>query len=312
MLKSTMPRRGFSLVELLIVIVLLGLVVGSLLNVVMRQQRFYRGASELIETRSQVRQALDLLPSDMRSMSTAGPASDLISMGDHFIRYRSSFGVSMVCALNAGRTVVTLPPPDELAAGNVLTSWLRLPVVGDSIMIFDEGPQMGGNGSWVMRQITGFVPVIGGCAATSGYTSPADATSTSYAVTLSQALPATVQAGDPVRIFEHVNYELYEASDGRSYLGVYTCRANRSPACVTIQPVSGPYLPYSEAAEESGLTFQYFDAAGTATTNPSSVARIRIAVRGTTESAVNIPGLKRREDGTYRDSLDLTVTLRNR
>lgn len=312
MLTSSKPRRGFSLVELLIVIVLLGLVVGSLLNVVMRQQRFYRGASELIETRSQVRQAIDLLPSDMRSISTAGTTSDLISMGEDYIRYRSSFGVSAVCMLDVGRSVVTVPPPDRLAAGNTLTSWLRLPEAGDSIMIFDEGVVMGGPGTWELREITSIVPLVGGCAAATGYTSVADADRLSYVITLSQPLSATVQPGDPIRIFEHVNYELYQASDAKSYLGVYTCRANRSPACEAIQPVSGPYLPYSQIPEESGLTFQYFDAAGNATTSPGDVARIRIAVRGATESALNIPGLRRREDGTYRDSLDLTVTLRNR
>ena len=52
------PRRsGFTLVELLVVLLLLTIVGGALMRMVNNQQRFYRGTYDLIELRSQLRQA---------------------------------------------------------------------------------------------------------------------------------------------------------------------------------------------------------------------------------------------------------------
>ncbi len=41
-------RRGITLPEMIVVMVLLGLVVGGLMTVLVRQQRFYTGTSEII------------------------------------------------------------------------------------------------------------------------------------------------------------------------------------------------------------------------------------------------------------------------
>jgi|SRR5690242_10508759 len=52
-------RRAFTLVELLIVVSVLGIVMVALTKVIVGQQRFYRGASEMIETQDKVRDASD-------------------------------------------------------------------------------------------------------------------------------------------------------------------------------------------------------------------------------------------------------------
>lgn len=315
-------RAGFTLIELLITIVLLGLVMGSLLNVILRQQRFYHGASEIIDTRSQVRQAADLLPSDLRGISTAGGTVSGVAVTDlypggmekHAISYRSSFGSSIACIIDGARTVLTLPPLD-VASGTILTAWLRLPVAGDSLFVFDDMGVLGGPGQWVPRQIASVATLAGGCPASTGFTEAADAAKSSWVVTLTAALPATVLpgtgVGTPVRFFQPVTYELFEAADGLWYLGFSDCRTGRMPVCTDPQAVAGPYLPPSDDESESGLTIHYLDAAGLDAATPDDVASIRITLLGESSSDVRIQGL-RTTDGRYRDSLTVLVAVRNR
>ena len=62
MTASRRRRKGFTLVELVMVAVLAVLVLGGMMNVLVRQQRFYRGTADLLEARSQTRQAAGILP----------------------------------------------------------------------------------------------------------------------------------------------------------------------------------------------------------------------------------------------------------
>ncbi|HET7456897.1 MAG TPA: type II secretion system protein, partial [Gemmatimonadaceae bacterium] len=63
-------RPGFTLIELMVSLVMFGIVSGIILGMVRSQQKFYRGATEIIDIRSQLRQASAVLPLDLRSVST--------------------------------------------------------------------------------------------------------------------------------------------------------------------------------------------------------------------------------------------------
>ncbi|HUF25984.1 MAG TPA: prepilin-type N-terminal cleavage/methylation domain-containing protein [Gemmatimonadaceae bacterium] len=321
--RSDRPARaGFSLIELMITIVLLGIVMGSLLNVILRQQRFYRGANEIIDTRSQVRQAAELLPADLRGISTAPGAvlgvdvADLYvdGMGLHGIAYRSTFGSSVSCVIDATRRIITLPPL-TLASGNTLTAWLREPAPGDSLFIFDDQGTPGGVGQWVPAQIQAVAQAVGACPSATGLTSAADDTRPSWVVTVVDALPATIpignRPGNPIRFFQPVLYELYQAGDGQWYLGFADCRTGRVPACTELQPVAGPYLAPSADPAVSGLTFEYLNENSAAAATPQDVASIRITFRGETVSDVKIDGLTT-TNGRHRSEMTVVVGIRNR
>ena len=63
MLTAASPRRGLTLLELLISMVLLGLMGGLIIGFLLKQERFYAGANEILQTRTQVRQASVMMPS---------------------------------------------------------------------------------------------------------------------------------------------------------------------------------------------------------------------------------------------------------
>lgn len=297
------PRRGgFTLIEILVISVLTVIVLAGLTTTLMRQQRFYRGTAEVIDTRSQVRQAVGILPFDLRGISTSG--GDLLEMSDTSMVFRATIGSSIVCLKVGGATLVL--PPVDLASGNTLTSWSLEPGPGDTAFVYDDGPTNAAtDDEWRLYMVQGaLTPVAGACPLETGFTSAADATKPSYSLVLSGTLAAGIVQGAPVRFVRTMRYSLYPAADGNWYLGY--C----SPTCGSAgpQPVAGPLLPYGGGATP-GVRFTYLTEDGTVTAIPSDVAQVGIEVRGETRGEVSISGTQQRVIG---DSLRLTVGIRNR
>jgi prepilin-type N-terminal cleavage/methylation domain-containing protein len=310
-------RAGFTLAELLVALVLTGLIVAAIISVLNRQQRFYSSAADLMDTRGRLRQALAVLPSDLRSVSPSDTLSggansgDIYAWSDHAIEFRSVTGSSVVCWVTGVVPLTSLRlPPVNLP--NVLSAWQATPVVGDSLLIFDNGALQ-----WRVYAITAIAPVNNAAGCPSGVgqlLTAAQAALSSYAISVSPALSATIQVGAPVRVFRRVHYELYQETDGRWYLGFFDCLSSYvPPGCRALEPLSGPYRPYSPTPGLSGLLFTYYDSTG-AVLNPGvaqarAVARIDVTVRGQTQGAVSLSGGVRT---VGRDTVRYSIGMRNR
>ncbi len=310
-------REGFTLAELLVALVLLGIVVGSMIGVLTRQQRFYSSAADLMDTRGRLRQVLAVLPSELRSVSPSDTLSggansgDIYAWSDHALEFRSVLGSSLVCWVTGVVPLTSLRlPPVNLP--NVLSAWQTTPVGGDSLLIFDNGARR-----WRAYAITAIAPVSGGAGCPSGagqFLTAAQAALSSYAVSVSPALSATIGVGAPVRVFRRVHYELYKETDGRWYLGFFDCLSTYvPPGCRALEPVSGPYRPYSGTPGLSGLLFTYYDSTGAVLTpgvaQARNIARIDLTVRAQTQAPMSLSGGVRTVGS---DSVRYTIGLRNR
>src|SRR5437660_5803137 len=189
-------RAGFTLVELIITMVLVSFVAGAIVKLLLRQQRFYNSTTDLIQTRQQIRQAAAMLPSDLRGISSVG--GDISVMSDSALEFRSVFGSSVVCA-NVGGKVSTVPR--VLAKGSTMTAWIRLPAVGDSLLVYNDSSSFAAtDDAWTRHQITVVTTVNGnvanGCPAASGPAQASDLTAAnpSYQLTLSPAASSRVLA----------------------------------------------------------------------------------------------------------------------
>lgn len=299
------------MVELLVVMVLLGVVVGGLIRVIAGQQRFYRSAGDLMDSRSQIRQAAALLPSDLRGASGGG--GDFLDASDVSVRLMANIASSAVCSATANSFTT---PPLSLASGQTIAAGRTAPTVDDIMMVYDEGPTSArADDQWQRYTITAVNTSVGGCIAP--FTSVADALKPSYVYSITPAVSATIPQGAPIRFLRQVKYELYRASDGKWYLGYAECPA---AVCAPLQPVSGPYQDYVGSNDPgNGLRFQFFNNAGTEITGPELtgvwnqpirnwIARVRISVRGQTASAVAMPGLPA---APKKDTLIVHVAVRN-
>ena len=298
---SRASRRGVTLAELLVVLVIMGIVGGVIMRVIVRQQRFYASAAEISSTRGDLRDMATLLPTDLRAISS--PGGDIYTMTDSSIDFRLPVGVSAICQLGAGLTSVVLPP-STLASKSGVTSWITAPVSGDSVLIYDEGASTATTDDvWRPYRITA-APTTASCPTATGFTATAAEAAAGVSLTISSALPATTPQGSSMVFFRRAHYALFTTTTGQVMLGYFDCPAG---TCSTMTPVAGPFLPYS--ATTSGVKFAYYDSTGVVTAVPTSVARIDVIVRAKTAAPVSLTDGSR---SYLTDSLAFTVSLRNR
>ena len=280
-----MRRAGFTLIELMISLAITGIVLGAAYRLLVANQRFYRSQSVIGTVQTNVREAMLILSGELREVS--GTGGDIQVMMD------------TVLTINAMRTLgFTCAPTDQvngrITIGNAtLFSYRSIDVTRDSVFMFREGKSnQSSDDEWMRAQVTGLASATctGGAAGT--------------LIRLGSIVGHpfsdldSVTTGAPVRIFETVTYRLY-LDNGEWWLGVSNWV---SGAWTATSPVAGPLRP------KDGLLFEYLDANGSATTDPKSVARVRITVRGQSTQQVMTAG---RPTGVYNDSVTVSVALRN-
>ncbi|MDP9202278.1 MAG: type II secretion system GspH family protein [Gemmatimonadota bacterium] len=301
-------RNGVTLAELVVVLALIGLIGSTIGLTLIRQQRFYRGTTELLNAREGVRDAMELLSTDIRGMSVADTVRLL---ADSAIEFFANVGSSVVCQ-NTGGTGVGLPSASS-GRGNTLTALLTQPDTGD-IAVFHRD-SLDGASEWERHRIVGFGArsLATTCPASSGFTREAeiDAGATGFLLDLSTPLSSHVRAGAPVRFIRRGRYSLYHASDGLWHLGYRRCNAVGASGCGAIQPLSGPYRDYSSNPRNTGLLFEYLDGLGgplTPGASPLAVARVDITARTESRQRILVEG----RVITPSDSATVAIGIRNR
>lgn len=242
---SLRNRLGFTLVELLVVVVLGGFIVLATYQVLITNSRTYAVNSAQIQGQQSLRAGLDVLFGEFREVSSA--QGDILAMGRDSIMIRTPRAFGLVCA-----TDYTASPPQ-------VTAYRVGPAIeaGDSIFIFaDNDPNRSSDDVWLTRRVQ-----TSDTTATCG-SDPAQTLSIPNLASTGD----TVRVGGPVRAFEVYSYGLYQI-DGDHYLGRRLSSASRP------DPLAGPLLP------DSGVVFRYLDTIGSVTTTPASVAQIEIVLR---------------------------------
>jgi len=245
----TRSRKGFTLVELLIVVVLGSLILAAALQVLITNQRTYTAQNATITGQQATRMALEVLFTELRSVSPRG--GDILMMSTDSLRVRHMRKFGRVCAIN---TLLGVPYLTVTDIGNVDFT------ANDSVFIFaDNNERDDDDDAWIEAQVGS--PVNAG-------TCPQDAS-------LAKVLPFSgqnplftadsVRVGAPVRSFNTVRFGLTTYS-GSPYLG-------RGEGAAALTPVAGPLRA------GTGLEFVYRDSVGGVTTVPTNVRQIVVRVR---------------------------------
>jgi len=284
-----LTRRGFTLVELLVALVLLSVVTAALYRVLVNNQRLYQAQTQRIDLQQNIRAAANILPAEFRELDASD--GDIQAMSATSINIRAMRWLGFICTapiLGAGLNGITMTirsVPFYGARG--------LNTGTDSLLVYYDGNQATrADDGWALAKPT--ASVAGVC--TDG--------KPGTVITMNLTLPAgspnvagAIPVGAPVRGYERVIYQLYNPPGDTSwYIGF-------QPAGGSMQPLVGPVL-------SNGLAFTYFDSTGVATALTNRVARIDILVRGRTAQPV-----RRASGGTLLgsivDSVNTSVALRN-
>ncbi|MBT8489014.1 MAG: prepilin-type N-terminal cleavage/methylation domain-containing protein [Gemmatimonadetes bacterium] len=256
----TRNRRGFTLIEILVVTVLGALVVGAALQVLITNRRAYTAQTATISGQQSTRMAVEVLFAELREVSASG--GDIIAMSSDSIRVRLMRKFSIVCATDFTITDPTLTVLDTLrtASGLVLQAGANRFEGGDSVFIWaDNDPDIDTDDVWLSAEIddtdtTATCPQDG-----------AGATELEFSSLLAMFLADSVGIGAPIRSYQYFTFGTTTMNGD-----VYLARRSGTGAMV---PVTGPLQP------SSGLDFAFMDSLGAATTTPADVNQIRVTVR---------------------------------
>lgn len=295
-------RRGLTLVELLLTLTLVAIVGTIVSKMMLDQQRFYQRITEQMGVRRELRSAMSMMPTDMRSLSSIG--GDIIAYDATSVRFRSTIGASIICGKAAPNTL-DLPPLNM--ARTTLTSWYTRPMPGDTLMAFRSDSLGAGGDSWTTHRIVSVTPSTALCPGSPYIDATLDAGKERWRVVVSPDVADSVKVGAAVRFLRSTAYRLVASASGRYYVGrsEYT-----GGAWTASTPVLGPFLAPG-AGGTGGIRFVMYDSTGAAVAsggNYQSVSRVDLTLRG---QGANSSG-KVASTLESKDSLAFRIALRNR
>ena len=239
---TTRDRKGFTIVELLVVSVLGSLLLISIYQILVTNQRTYREQADEVREQQNLRMAADILTNELREVSTEG--SDITAGTSSSLTFRTPDEIGIVCV-----DVDTTATP--VVAGVLkYEDWFE---DGDSAMVFaDNDPGLTDDDAWI--------PVLVTSIDTTTACNGRPAQELEFTGQKDLFIADTVLAGAPVRSFHHLGYQTM-TSGGETWLA-------RRVDSGSWTPIVGPL---------GGGVFQYFDADGTSTSATTAV-RVQITL----------------------------------
>lgn len=270
-------RRGFTLIEVMLGLVLTGLVGAIALRLLLRQHWTGVAHSETAALQNSLRAGVLFLATELRELGGAPGDADILLFAPESLTYRAMRGSGRGCSRGSNLL--------RIDAGS-FAGYRGAQAGRDSLLVHLEGRwDTEADDRWLHLPI---MAVGGGsCGAV-----PAIEVTTVLDTTL---VPPFAPFA-PVRTFEVMQVKLYQ-SGGEFWLGSRSVSGGE-----TIQPLVGPLA-------SNGLNLTYQDSSGATAVTAEAIRSIGVTLRATSTSPIRNGGFG---PATRRvDSLMTTVALRN-
>ena len=296
-------RRGFTLVELMVALVLGTMVAGLIHRQLLHGRRLARAQLERTALQDNVRVAALLLAGELAPLgydevtpeaaAAMGAAvelrSDLRTLGPGAVTYLALRGAGHVCGAAPA-------PTAEIVIASHLWRAHRAPRSTDSLLVLVENdPATNADDAWI------HLGVLSSVASSCPSGEAGVVIRVGVPASLAPEVLERITAGSPARLAEVMQIRHY-ASGGKSWLGMRSVSTGEA-----ITPVAGPLA--DSTATVRGLTLRYLDARGAPTSEPSAVRAVEAELIGVTDQPIQGRDMRR----ALIDSFALTtrVTLRN-
>ena len=255
----TTRRPGFTITELLIVVVLTGVTLAAVYQTLMVQEKSYRAGGAIIRDQDALRTAIGILESELREVSTIGSTiggSDIRVAATDSVVFRAQRKIAFTCDLSRNDKWLIVATQGDLF------------VPGDSLLLFVDGDSLKYQDDlWRAASVETVQSTTNAdCAARfPGYpVQQLRVGSSSLVGSLLVNDLTGVRKWAPVRSFEWVTYGIYNFG----HLGWSLGRHG--------QGESAKYLVGGLAPRGEGLRFRYYNTAGSFATGVTDIARIRV------------------------------------
>ena len=294
-------RRGFTLIELMVGIVMLGLVGLMMARLMTSMLRVTTAQIQVAGAQGTSRTGVSAIPLEFREIGydtltkSGTTSSDLETIAPNRLTFRAMRGTGMTCDLVAGGGGVTTLKVRRPIFG------LRDPVETDSFRIFIENDvNLGTDDQWVTLVVNDIADED--CGADKAWLLEIDPPEYDDGT----VVPITqVFVGGPVRWFERMEYgPVIDGATGRTYVGARSLNLGENTLAAMIGPIP----------DSTGFALTYYGGDGTVldptvATNRIKVRSIGITLTGTTTSPVSLAASSTRARNT--SPVFTRVALRN-
>lgn len=293
-----LKRRGFTLIELMVAIVMLGIVGLMMARLMTSMLRVTTAQIQVAGAQGASRTGVSAIPLEFREIGydtlTKGGTtdSDLEAIAANRLTFRAMRGIGMTCDISVGIDAFKVRLP---------IFGLREPAITDSFRIFIENDvNLGTDDQWVTLVVTDIDD--DNC----GPDKALLLTVTPPKYDDGSNVPITqIFVGGPIRWYEQMEYgPVVDGTTGRTYVGARSLNLGQD----NLAPMIGP-IP-----DSTGFALIYYGGDGTVldptvATNRIKVRSIGITLTGTTTAPVSLAGSSTRARNT--SPVFTRVALRN-
>ena len=242
--RRTARRRGFTLPEMLVAMVILSIVGAAIVRILVLQTHLFQKATAQRATRVVTRSAMNVINSDLRMIE---PTNGIVSASSTALLVRAPYSLGIVCATSGSATTISIAPVDSTEFANAgLSGYAWRDTLGayhyveNSVTVSSGSP-----GTCTSASIT---TLTGG-----------------KVISVTPALPAAATLGAPVFLEEQVKYEFKSsvAVPGAIALWRTTMATNLSDELVT---------PFTNSA---AFKFFVLDADTSQVAPPATLSNVR-------------------------------------
>lgn len=178
-------RRGFTLIELVIALVLSAILGGAVIKILLTTGRFYQKDSAIRSARTIARSPLGLIETELMAVE---PSGGIVAADSFQLTVRSGYATGLLCGIASGVATISLLPSDSLmtaSAGFSGYAWRA----GTGSWTYVDGGAPPATGSAAICSAAGIITLAGG-----------------RVIALSPAPPALTAVGTPVLLHQRVTY----------------------------------------------------------------------------------------------------------
>lgn len=222
-------RRGFTLVEMLTTLVILGIVGSALIKLIMVQARFSQTQMALRSARNVSRNAMNIMLTDLRMVQDSG---GLLAASPDSVTVRIPLAFGLVCSNSGGVTLSLVPADSAMTALGVYSGY----AIRDSATgLYSYTP------ATHRLRVTNLNSGLAATCTAAGISPVTYGTRSSSIVTMNDSPVGNSNVGWPAFIYQRVTYKFANSSAYPGRRGLWRLVATDDPSAPVTDEIIAPF-----------------------------------------------------------------------